>query len=112
WEEPFGIVMIEAMACGTPVVALRGGAVPEVVVDGVTGFVCDRPEELATAIRQVGTLDPAACRRHVMAHFDVSALGYGYEQIYRKVLRRHAIRNEADIIEAVRYVEPDEKVSA
>ncbi|EUA30188.1 glycosyl transferases group 1 family protein [Mycobacterium xenopi 4042] len=112
WEEPFGIVMIEAMACGTPVVALRGGAVPEVVVDGVTGFVCDRPEELATAIRHVGTLDPAACRRHVAAHFDVSALGCGYEQVYRKVLRRHAIHNETDVIEAVRYLEPDEKVSA
>ncbi|KWX23686.1 glycosyltransferase family 4 protein [Mycolicibacterium wolinskyi] len=86
WEEPFGMVMIEAMACGTPVVALRGGAVPEVVVDGVTGVLCDRPEELATAIDKAQALDPAACRRHVAAHFAVGQFGSGYERIYRSVL--------------------------
>ena len=49
WDEPFGIVMVEAMACGTPVVALRAGSVPELVVDGLTGYICDRPEELPAA---------------------------------------------------------------
>jgi glycosyltransferase involved in cell wall biosynthesis len=86
WEEPFGMVMIEAMACGTPVVALRGGAVPEVVVDGVTGVVCERPDELSAAIELATSLDPAACRRHVAAHFGVSQFGSGYEQIYRTVV--------------------------
>ena len=59
WEEPFGMVMIEAMVCGTPVVALRGGAVPEVVVNGVTGRICDDPAELPAAIAEVQSLDPA-----------------------------------------------------
>jgi glycosyltransferase involved in cell wall biosynthesis len=86
WEEPFGMVMIEAMACGTPVVALRAGAVPEVVADGVTGYVCDSPAELPRALRRLGELDPAACRRRVLDHFDITALGAGYEAVYRKVL--------------------------
>jgi glycosyltransferase involved in cell wall biosynthesis len=82
WEEPFGMVMIEAMACGTPVVALRCGAVPEVVVDGVTGFIRDEPEELPAAIDAVTGLDPGACRRHVEEHFDAATMAAGYEQIY------------------------------
>ncbi|MEU4744415.1 glycosyltransferase family 4 protein [Actinosynnema sp. NPDC023658] len=86
WEEPFGMVMIEAMACGTPVVALRAGAVPEVVVDGVTGLVRDHPEELVPALHEVRDLDPAACRAHVAAHFDVDGLGAGYEAVYRRAL--------------------------
>jgi glycosyltransferase involved in cell wall biosynthesis len=91
WEEPFGIVMIEAMACGTPVVALRGGAVPEVVVDGVTGRVCDQPGDLPAAIREAAGLDPQACRRHVAANFDVAQLGSGYEQLYRRAIADHGV---------------------
>lgn len=92
WEEPFGMVMIEAMVCGTPVVALRGGAVPEVVVDGVTGRICDDPAELPAAIAEVRELDPAACRAHVEANFGAGTLGRGYEQVYHQILRsrRHA----------------------
>ncbi len=86
WEEPFGMVMIEAMVCGTPVVALHHGAVPEIVVDGVTGFICEDPDDLATAIHRTPTLDPAACRQHVRAHFSAEHLGSEYERIYRKVL--------------------------
>lgn len=85
WEEPFGMVMIEAMACGTPVVALRGGAVPEVVIDGVTGLIGDRPAELPAAIERAASLDPAACRRHVAANFGVAQFGSGYEQIYQQL---------------------------
>ncbi|MEU7765187.1 glycosyltransferase family 4 protein [Nocardia sp. NPDC049190] len=86
WEEPFGMVMIESMVCGTPVVALRGGAVSEVVVDGVTGRICDDPAELPAAIAEVQTIDPAACRAHVQAKFGSDTLGRGYEQVYRNLL--------------------------
>ena len=69
WEEPFGLVMIEAMACGTPVAAFRRGAVPEVVVDGKTGFIVGDEKEMIRAVQKVGEIDRAACRRHVEEHF-------------------------------------------
>ncbi|MEV0421556.1 glycosyltransferase family 4 protein [Streptosporangium canum] len=86
WEEPFGMVMIEAMACGTPVVALNRGAVPEVVVDGVTGFVRSHAEELPEAVEAAGTLDPRACRSHVRSRFDAEVMTEEYEKIYRRVI--------------------------
>ncbi len=82
WEEPFGIVMVEAMACGTPVVALRAGSVPEVVVDGVTGFICDEPSELAEAIGKSDAIDRHGCRDWVGRRFDVDAMVDGYEDAY------------------------------
>jgi glycosyltransferase involved in cell wall biosynthesis len=86
WEEPFGLVMVEAMASGTPVVALRRGSVPEVVVDGVTGIVCDDPSELPAAIHAAGALDPTACREHVNIRFSPARMAEGYERVYRNAL--------------------------
>lgn len=86
WEEPFGIVMIEAMVCGTPVVALRGGAVEEVIEPGVTGFICDDPEELPDAIARVGEIDPYACRERVERLFATDRFAAGYEAAYRRVI--------------------------
>jgi Glycosyl transferases group 1 len=93
WDEPFGIVVVEAMACGTPVVALRGGSVPEVVEDGVTGFICDDVEELPDAIWRVDQIDPKACRRRVFDCFDVADMVDSYEALYRRtVLRASELR--------------------
>jgi glycosyltransferase involved in cell wall biosynthesis len=89
WEEPFGLVMIEAMACGTPVVALRRGAVPEVVEHARTGWVCDRPEELPVALLRAREIDPRECRAAVEQRFSDARLAAGYEQVYRRVLATH-----------------------
>jgi glycosyltransferase involved in cell wall biosynthesis len=86
WAEPFGLVMTEAMACGTPVAAWRNGSVPEVVDDGVTGFVVDSMEELVRAIDRVGELDPRALRARVEERFSAEAMVAGYERAYEHVL--------------------------
>jgi glycosyltransferase involved in cell wall biosynthesis len=87
WEEPFGMVLIEAMASGTPVVALRRGSVPEVVEDGVTGFVRDDLEGLVAGLREIQRLDPSIVRARTVLRFDVKAMAAGYEEVYRRVLR-------------------------
>jgi glycosyltransferase involved in cell wall biosynthesis len=78
WREPFGMVLVEAMACGTPVLATNRGAVSEIVRDGVTGFVRDTIAELAPLIGRIGEIDRAACRRHVAESFSSSALARSY----------------------------------
>ncbi|MGN6565134.1 MAG: glycosyltransferase family 4 protein [Thermomicrobiales bacterium] len=86
WPEPFGLAMIEAMACGTPVLGLRRGAVPEVVADGVTGFVRDTEAELAVAAQAIPHLDRAACRQRVAQSFSAAAMADGYEAVYQRVV--------------------------
>ncbi|GAA0377161.1 glycosyltransferase family 4 protein [Microbispora corallina] len=86
WEEPFGMVLIEAMACGTPVVAIGRGAVPEIVADGLTGFVRRDPSELPAAIEEAGRLDPHVIRAHAERRFDVGPMVEGYERVYRAVI--------------------------
>ena len=88
WDEPFGMVMVEAMACGTPVVATRRGSVPEVIHDGRTGIIVDDVDDLPAAIARADELDPHACRERVAAHFDLPVMGAGYERIYQRVLDR------------------------
>ena len=91
WPEPFGLVMIEAMACGTPVIARPCGSVPEVVVDGRTGFLADTLVDLADAVKRVDELDRAECRRHVETRFSVSRMAEEYERVYRRLgARRRA----------------------
>jgi glycosyltransferase involved in cell wall biosynthesis len=88
WPEPFGLVMTEAMACGTPVIAWRNGSVPEVVADGETGFIVDSVDEMAAAVDQVGELDPHVMRARVKELFSAEAMVAGYERVYQRVLAR------------------------
>lgn len=86
WPEPFGLVMAEALACGTPVVALRRGSVPEVVRPGVTGFVCDTEDQLVEAVGRLGEIDRAACRADAERRFSPGAMAEKYERVYRCLL--------------------------
>ncbi|MCI2238875.1 glycosyltransferase family 4 protein [Paenibacillus sp. TRM 82003] len=86
WEEPFGMVMIEAMACGTPVVALPRGSVPEVVDHGRSGLVVRDPADFPAALSLAADLDPAACRRHAERNFDLPVMAAGYERLFRSIV--------------------------
>src|SRR3989344_927904 len=79
WEEPFGLVMIEAMSCGTPVVAFNRGAVTEVVRDGLTGYVVDNHSQMVEAVRKIDSIDRRACRRYVEENFTVEKMIDSYE---------------------------------
>lgn len=92
WEEPFGIVMIEAMACGTPVIAFARGSTPEVIVDGRTGYLVHDLSEMVRAIHQLDKLDPMACRQHVEAHFSVDRMVDQYELAYTRCAGKPALR--------------------
>jgi glycosyltransferase involved in cell wall biosynthesis len=86
WREPFGLVMVESMACGTPVIGMKLGSTKEVIVDGKTGFLCDSIEECINAIDKVAQLDRNACREHVWKNFSFQAMTDGYEAVYRQIL--------------------------
>jgi glycosyltransferase involved in cell wall biosynthesis len=92
WEEPFGLVMIESLACGTPVLATRWGAVPEVVEHGITGFLADEPEGLLQYFDRIEELDPLTCRRRVEERFSPRAMAASYLDIYSKVIDIHPTR--------------------
>jgi glycosyltransferase involved in cell wall biosynthesis len=112
WEEPFGMVMIEALACGTPVVALDRGSVPEVVTHGATGLICHDPGELPAALRAVERIDPVRCRKDVLDRFQPDTMAAGYERVYENALsavrRRVASPNE---ITRIRQVAPRSSVA-
>ena len=85
WPEPFGLVMIEALACGTPVIARRCGSVPEIITPGHSGFIADTLDDLALAVRRLDRIDRAACRREAEARFSVGRMADGYEAIYERL---------------------------
>jgi glycosyltransferase involved in cell wall biosynthesis len=87
WPEPFGLVMVEAMACGTPVVACPAGAAVELVEEGVTGFLRSSIDDLAAAVHELHRCSPVACRDRVARHFSAEAMVTGYERIFTEVTR-------------------------
>jgi glycosyltransferase involved in cell wall biosynthesis len=88
WPEPFGIVMIEALACGVPVIAFRGGSVPEVVEPGVTGFIVDTLDEAIDATRRVRLLDRRQCRAAFERRFTASRMASAYVSAYHRAIAR------------------------
>jgi glycosyltransferase involved in cell wall biosynthesis len=86
WEEPFGLVMVESMACGTPVIATRHGAVPEVIEHGRSGIIVENYREMTEALEQADALDPAACRSYVEERFAPERMVGDYERAYRAAL--------------------------
>jgi glycosyltransferase involved in cell wall biosynthesis len=87
WPEPFGLVMIESLAAATPVIALRRGSVPEVLVDGVCGFVCDDAEAMVAAVGRLDEIEPSACRRRA-DEFSVETMCERYQRAYETLLDR------------------------
>ena len=92
WEEPFGLTMIEALALGTPAIVTRRGAAPEIITDGVTGFVVDDVEQGVAAVARIGEIDRGVCRKAVEGYFSAQRMVGQYEQLYRDVLARAAAR--------------------
>jgi glycosyltransferase involved in cell wall biosynthesis len=88
WEEPGATAAIEALACGTPVIATRRGALPEIIEHGVNGFLADDEDDLARYMQRAGEIDPAACRRSVTERFSAGVMAEGYLRLYREVLAR------------------------
>jgi len=86
WEEPFGLVMTEAMACGTPVIALRRGSAPEVIKDGETGFVCDHIQDMVEAVGKIDQIDRRKCRKHVEDNFAIKNMVDGYEKAFMSIV--------------------------
>lgn len=86
WEEPFGLVMIESMACGTPVVAFNKGAAAEVIENGKTGFVVEDEKEMVEALGKIDTISPENCRRHIENNFSREKMTRDYINIYERVL--------------------------
>jgi glycosyltransferase involved in cell wall biosynthesis len=93
WAEPFGLVMVEALACGTPVIAFPEGSAPEVVRDGETGFVVEDEHAMAAAVARLGEIDPEACRRSCEERFGVPAVCARYEDVYRAAITHYAGRD-------------------
>lgn len=102
WAEPFGLVMIESLACGTPVVAWRNGSVPEVIDDGVTGFIVDSIEEGVEAVHRLEWLDRATCRQVFEKRFDAARMAQDHVDVYRRLIHRAAeqVRHPSSVFES------------
>jgi glycosyltransferase involved in cell wall biosynthesis len=99
WPEPFGLTMVEAMATGTPVIATSVGSVEEIVVDGVTGFLCRSFHDMVEAVERVGSIDRHTCRAHVERHFSPDVMAAGYESVYRRLVNPIVVLN-TDVVSA------------
>lgn len=89
WNEAFGLVMVEALACGTPVLALGRGAVNEVLRNGETGFIVEEEEDFAGAMKKIGEISRKKCREEAEKHFDISVMAKNYEETYKSLIEKN-----------------------
>jgi glycosyltransferase involved in cell wall biosynthesis len=92
WREPFGMVMVEALACGTPVIAFPEGAATEIVIDGVNGMLVADEAEMASAVHRLDSIDAADCRASVAARYDISIIASHYEAVYQRAIQADSRR--------------------
>ena len=88
WEEPFGLYFIEAMACGTPVITMKRGSAPEIILNNITGFICDDENEMAQKLRMIDSIDRRACRQYCRENFSSLRMAQDYLEIYKKIIRQ------------------------
>jgi glycosyltransferase involved in cell wall biosynthesis len=100
WPEPFGLTMIEAMACGTPTIAFNCGSVPEVITQGVTGLIVNNVEEAVDAVAEVSTLNRAACRQEFETQFTASRMARDYVNLYEAVLNAKSLSSETPEVDS------------
>lgn len=93
WREPFGLVMVESMAAGTPVVAMHLGSAPEVIADGTSGFLCNNVDECIAAVRKIAQIDRQGCRNYVANRFSAQQMAKGYAAVYQQVLEARFAKN-------------------
>jgi glycosyltransferase involved in cell wall biosynthesis len=98
WPEPFGLVLIEALACGTPVLAYRRGSIPEIIEDGETGFVCESLPEMVESIGRITTIDRRHCRAAFEKRFTADRMAHDYLTLYERILDAHAVPAEPKTI--------------
>lgn len=98
WPEPFGLVMIESMACGTPILAFRNGSVPEVIDDGLSGYIVDTEEEAVSVLKQTVRLDRRRVRRRFEERFSASRMAADYVSVYEKVLDRQIVPSQPRVV--------------
>jgi glycosyltransferase involved in cell wall biosynthesis len=92
WPEPFGLVLIEALACGTPVLAYRRGSIPEILEDGITGFICDNLDEMVSALNRLPRIERQRCRQAFETRFTVTRMATNYVELYEKIIGEQRTR--------------------
>jgi glycosyltransferase involved in cell wall biosynthesis len=98
WKEPFGLVMVESMAAGTPVIGMRLGSAPEVIRDEKTGFLCETVDECVAALDRIAEIDRTVCRQHVIENFSVQRMTDGYEAVYRQLLGERVFQSNGKLL--------------
>jgi glycosyltransferase involved in cell wall biosynthesis len=107
WGEPFGLVPIESMACGTPVIAFNRGAVPEIIVNGKAGFVVESMEAMIEAVGLIDHIDPRECRRHVRNRFSITRMAHKYLELYHRIIDSHKRTEDPMTFPDIRLSEPN-----